>query len=1118
MTLIKKCLYIFLCLSLIVNPVLTIDFMANNLESNKQIAYGQTVSDSTPPTILYPAPVNGSYNVIIGDPISIKFSEYIQKGDYFSSISLKDSSNNIITIAPSVNRDILTLNPSIILSYDMGYTITIPTGALKDMSGNSFQYGQTVYFRTAQRRATPEITQMYPWPGQNNVLSNETIKLTFNMEIEKGDMFNDISIKDSKNNKVSYTAAIAGRVITLKPSGNGGNFGSGEEFTVTIPYGSVRDKDTKKMINNISQSFAFKTVLENVPPKVKEPTNPQKGAKDIPLDTLITIQFDENIEEGSYYYNNNIILRDEYGRRPSFKSNINNNTLTITPDTNLYPNTIYSLTLLTGTVKDLAGNISEEYTFVFKTGQSSVQEQILPEVVYTNPGNENKYISINTPIAIGFNQGIDVAEENKISLKSGNGDIPISVEARGGEIVIKPINNLNLKYDTKYTVNIPATSIKNTSGSTMKNNYSLSFTTEYENELPRIKNIKPNNNTMDVTSNTIIYVDYFEEIIAGKNLDKITLKDEEGIRVDAYVGIVNGKSLYIYPAAPLKISSKYTVDIPVEAVGTKVYFETKYNKNNYSFSFLTGGDRKDPYIKDVSPESGAQSASIDGIINIVFSENIQKGDNIDKISLKEIEDNKSIGVLSEIKDNVLTIRLKDQLNLAYGKQYTIEIPGGSVKDLAGNNFIEGLAYSFTTSNQNKVLSIKSTYPEKDKNDASIKDSIEIVFNDNVKKGYNFDEISLKDDKGNKINTSLYFEITDLFMDRLVIKPISALKNSTTYTVEIPAGAIKDDSGNILKSPYSLSFTTIQEYTPPKLKSSNPKNGATGVSSSSMITLMFDEKIYQGNSFSSIALKDQIGNLVGSSVTITDEQIAIKPGSALRPGMYYRVEVPEGAVKDLIGNVNNIKYNIDFRILEDKTPPKVVSSSPANGSKNISVNSLIAINFSENIGTGDKFKNIELKDSRGKKVSVSVSIGANKLYIKPRKAFESTSTYALTIPGGAVRDASNNILNGSYILKFTTENPVVAKSTSVSNDNKAIAVTLNQNASKGTNFGRIMLGDSRGNIINIEAKLSGSKLTISPKENLKGGTRYTVLIPSGALKGSQSNETKTDIKVNFTAKR
>lgn len=1089
--------------------------LAGNFLSGNYIMSFTTEIERTPPTITYPAPVNGSYNVIIGNPISIKFSEDIQKGDYFNSISLKDLNNNDIAITPSISKDILTLNPKVLLSYDTGYNVSIPSGAVKDMSGNSYQYGQTVYFRTAQIRTTPEITQIYPWPGQNNIPDNETIKVTFNMEIEKGDVFSEITIKDSKGNKITYTAATSGRELTLKPSGK---YGSGEEYSVTIPYGAVRDKATKKLINTQARSFTFKTMLENVAPKVKEPTKPAKGAKDVALDAPIIIQFDEDIEQGSYYYYNNIIIRDEYGRHPSFNTDIKDNILTIRSVSNLNPNTIYSVTLLPGTVKDAAGNLSEEYTFVFRTGQDKTQEQVFPEVIYTSPGNEFKYISINAPITLEFNQGIQVIEGNKISLRGGNADIPISVEVRSSEIIIKPLNNLNLKYDTKYTVNIPAASVKNSSGSTMKSDYSFSFTTEYEDELPRIRSIKPNNNSKDVDIGEMIRIEYSESIAAGKNLNNITLKDDAGNKIQIYAGIIDGNFLYISPVEPLKTSSKYTVDIPAEAVETKVYFETKYNKKSYSFSFFTGGDRKEPYIKDISPESGAKSATIDGVINIVFSENIEKGSNIDNITLKEVESNKTIGVSYEIKNNILTLKLKDQLNLGYGKQYNVEIPGGSVVDLAGNKFIEGYAFGFTTASQSKLLAVKYTEPQKDKKDVSTKDEIAVVFNDDIKKGYNFDKITLKDDKGSSIIAGLSIELTDLFMDRLVIKPIDPLKNSTIYTVEVPEGSIKDGSGNILRSPYTFSFTTEQEYIPPKLKSTNPKNGASGVSVGSVITIVFDEKIQQGNNFNNLVLKDQMGYIVRSSITITNDQISIKPESSLRAGAYYSIEVPAGAVKDMVGNANSVRYSIDFETQEEKNPPKVVSSSPVNGARNISLNSQIVINYDKSIRNGDKFKNIELKDSKGRKITVSIGISSNNLYIKPKKALESGTVYALTIPGDAIKDSYGNIQKSSYTLRFSTENPIAAKSASVSKDNKTITITLNQNTIKGTNFRKVMLVDSKGNTIRIDAKLSGSKLTITPKEDLAKGTRYVVIVPTGALKDSQFNPTKTDIKINFTSSK
>jgi methionine-rich copper-binding protein CopC len=104
-------------------------------------------------------------------------------------------------------------------------------------------------------------------------------------------------------------------------------------------------------------------------------------------------------------------------------------------------------------------------------------------------------------------------------------------------------------------------------------------------------------------------------------------------------------------------------------------------------------DTKAPTITKTNPIDCDSDVMIESTIIIRFSEKIQKGRNIAKISLKE-SDLKSIGFSYEIKDNLLEITPK--ADFKYNTIYTVTVPASAVKDAAGNNLARAYTFNFIT--------------------------------------------------------------------------------------------------------------------------------------------------------------------------------------------------------------------------------------------------------------------------------------------------------------------------------------------------------------------------------------------------------------------------------------
>jgi hypothetical protein len=98
--------------------------------------------------------------------------------------------------------------------------------------------------------------------------------------------------------------------------------------------------------------------------------------------------------------------------------------------------------------------------------------------------------------------------------------------------------------------------------------------------------------------------------------------------------------------------------------------------------------------------------------------------------------------------------------------------------------------------------VTSSEPSDGREDVPVTKTITITFSKKVEAGSNFDYITLK--AGDTIVPAIYSVGggTDLSID-----PVSDLDQGVTYTVYVPAGAVKDKAGNTLENDYTFSFTT-----------------------------------------------------------------------------------------------------------------------------------------------------------------------------------------------------------------------------------------------------------------------------------------------------------------------
>ena len=206
-------------------------------------------------------------------------------------------------------------------------------------------------------------------------------------------------------------------------------------------------------------------------------------------------------------------------------------------------------------------------------------------------------------------------------------------------------------------------------------------------------------------------------------------------------------------------------------------------------------DASNPKVVSYNPAPGAENVSFTSNLILTFDEIVEKGTGY-------------IGIISE--DTTIKIDVEsDAVSIGEdarivtiapggfisGKQYTVELDPGFVKDLVGNTYMgmpSGTIWSFTSGGQSGPQ-LKDLIPNDDATDASLF-GLSIKFASNVVLGEG--NIVIFDGAGTEVETiPVTSKEVTLENNTLTVTYNNPLNFATAYYVNMDEGAIKDEDGN-----------------------------------------------------------------------------------------------------------------------------------------------------------------------------------------------------------------------------------------------------------------------------------------------------------------------------------
>ncbi|HBD25940.1 Ig-like domain-containing protein [Flavobacterium sp.] len=335
-------------------------------------------------------------------------------------------------------------------------------------------------------------------------------------------------------------------------------------------------------------------------------TNPDNAATNVPLNQVITVTFNEEMNPSTINSSSFIVTGASTIAGTLTYSGV---TATFTPSVNLTPNTTYVVRITTA-VKDLRGNaLQEDYLFSFSTGAT-----LQPLVLTTSPTPNETGVVLNKVVSATFNMPMDPATINTttFTLKQGTTTITGVVTYSGNTALFTP--NANLTANTVYTATI-TTGAHNMAGVALASNYVWNFTTGTI-VAPRVILTDPFNTETGVVLNKVVTAT-FDMAMDPLTITTSTFTLKQG--TDVILGSVSysGNMASFTPNNPLLANAVFTATITTGAknvAGVSI-------ANNYVWTFTTINSSNAPNLGSASPfgafggNAGITNQGINTVIN-----------------------------------------------------------------------------------------------------------------------------------------------------------------------------------------------------------------------------------------------------------------------------------------------------------------------------------------------------------------------------------------------------------------------------------------------------------------------------------------------------------------------
>ncbi len=430
-------------------------------------------------------------------------------------------------------------------------------------------------------------------------------------------------------------------------------------------------------------------------------------------------------------------------------------------------------------------------------------------------------------------------------------------------------------------------------------------------------------------------------------------------------------------------AGEYTVTLLV----TDVYARTAE-----ASAIIDVSDRRGPAVVSSTPEDGATSVPITQELTVTFDEPILSGTGFDSMTL-QAGDAAPITVTGTIMDTSLTLTITEALS--YGTSYRLTLPASAVKDAAANPSQE-LVLTFTTEDEPDttgpaVVGVSPQNAVQGVADVAKRPAISVTFSEPL----------LAEDgaavtvTGGEQTLVCTFTVTDNVLNVALNED---LVHNAKYTVTIPAGCVKDLTGNVFPADYQFSFWT--DLDPPSWPA-DAQLTATDL-------MWYRFWLHWTPAVDSVGVKAYKvyadGNYVGT--TVPADQSSCLMGSWIGESAIYTLRAVDAA-----GNESLDGPAVQVTMPEaDTDTPTLVSQSHVSEVTGVPIDDYFVFSFSEEIVEGDwiswagvSLYPADIHGRIGDLQDIDVWIEGNSLMIRPVQSLAFGQYYKLIVRSKSVAD-------------------------------------------------------------------------------------------------------------------
>ncbi|MDY3195515.1 MAG: S8 family serine peptidase [Paracholeplasma sp.] len=408
-----------------------VDFTTTNSNVAKKIVFGVSKSDLT--IDIESTNVEGSS--LYDDRITIDFNDAISLLSESAYISLKDTSNNSLSIRKTVVLDKLMIEPFTPLEVGKVYILTLPDKSIGTKFGSVLPNEEYsfIYFG---KQVEIELVNQSVTSSTLLEVGEHTFEFTYSYA-KQGALFDQIAINDSLGNPLTITKRLVDNVLSITTTL------TNDTYELIIPSGALSD--------NLSNHNDALSVSLHVSNNIEVLSQSHLNNRRYEQDDSIVFTFNQAIESTRF---NDIKLYTLSNEVVNAEITLVDQVLTINPVDSLTAGMKYQLIIPSNALKDSFDQVNQAIEVNF-----GIYEPIKLERI----GSGDHPLLLTQKLKLVYNYAVVSTNYNQIKVLNALGEeVSVIKQLNNGILEIQPV--IPYKENQTYTLQMPENALVDEKG------------------------------------------------------------------------------------------------------------------------------------------------------------------------------------------------------------------------------------------------------------------------------------------------------------------------------------------------------------------------------------------------------------------------------------------------------------------------------------------------------------------------------------------------------------------------------------------------------------------------------------------------------------------------------